>query len=60
MGFLPTTFPNAPATPPPPPILFDQSLNAFICYLLFEFNLTGRETRNLNMSLQKSLHTVRI
>ena len=27
MCFLSTTFPNAPAHPPPPPILFDQSLN---------------------------------
>ena len=26
MCFLSTTFPNAPAHPPPPPILFDQSL----------------------------------
>ena len=26
MCFLPTTFPNAPAHHPPPPILFDQSL----------------------------------
>ena len=26
MCFLSTTFPNAAAHPPPPPILFDQSL----------------------------------
>ena len=30
MCFLSTTFPNAPAHPPPPPILFDQSLNIII------------------------------
>ena len=32
MCFLSTTFPSAPAHPPPPPILFDQSLNMHYGY----------------------------
>ena len=42
MCFLPTTFPNAPAHPLPPPILFDQSL--IVCKIISYYTITSITT----------------
>ena len=46
MCFLSTTFPNAP---PPPPILFDQSLNNLNRFLLFKIKKRFEVGRGLSV-----------
>ena len=45
MCFLSTTFPNAPTHPPPPLMLFDQSLNTDIIFGVQLLNKLRRRIR---------------